>query len=222
MTGNDLVKLADFIKQTNLGDKNITIFDYDDRHPKEGCVIFCENEKSNLMCSLDWTGKEFKLYKYFSIADGYDEISYKEVVFKMTGQELIDLIHLHNLEGCFVVDYGYFETESDVDSGTKNQIYVQKTLSFATDLNISMANKEFYLKGFRSIPIIGTTGSQIIREIQENHLEKNYILKLNADDLENGDYLEFGASPNRVLWLHDDYLQDVVFIHAGELTYAEE
>lgn len=221
MTGNDLVKLADFIKQTNLGDKNITIFDYDDMHPKEGCVIFCENEESNLMCSLDWTGKEFKLYKYFSIADGYDEISYKEVVFKMTGQELIELIRLYNLEGCFVVDYGYSGMESD----SKKLGICTKTLAFATDCNtfvVEPNNAYTYLKDFKSIPIIGMTGSQIIASIHENQLEEHYILKLNAYDLENGDYLEFGASPNRVLWLHDDYLQDIVFIHAGELTYVAE
>lgn len=225
MTGNDLIKLADFIKQTNLGDKNITIFDYDDAHPKEGCVIFCENEESNLMCSLDWNGKNFKLYKYFSIDDGYDEISYKEVVFRMTGQELIDLIRLYNLEGCFVVDYGYSGMESNLVSDSEKLSLCMKTLAFAIDCNgfvIEPSNAYIYLKDFKSIPIIGITGYQIITLIQAYQLEKHYILKLNAYDLENGDYLEFGASPNRILWLHDDYLQDVVFIHAGELTYSEE
>lgn len=142
----------------------------------------------------------------------------------MTGQELIELIRLYDLEGRFVVDYGYSGMESDLTSGSEKLSLSTKTLSFATDCNtfvVELNNAYTHLKDFKSVPIIGMTGSQIIRLIQENQLEEHYILKLNAYDLENGDYLEFGASPNRILWLHDDYLQDVVFIHAGELTYCE-
>ena len=114
--------------------------------------------------------------------------------------------------------------ESNLTSGSEKLNLSTKTLAFATDCNtfvVEPNNAYTYLKDFKSIPIIGMTGSQIITSIQENQLEEHYILKLNAYDLENGDYLEFGASPDRILWLYDDYLQDVAFIHAGELTYCE-
>ena len=72
------------------------------------------------------------------------------------------------------------------------------------------------------------TGQDLIDYIYKYKLEDAEILRLDENNVIDGDFLKFSITdPSerpfvdyRVLWLHDDYYQDVIFIHAGELTYG--
>ena len=72
------------------------------------------------------------------------------------------------------------------------------------------------------------TGQELIDCIHKYHLEDAEILRLDENNGVDGDFLKFsmGDPPEyawpdyKVLWLHDDYYQDVIFNHAGELTYG--
>ena len=68
------------------------------------------------------------------------------------------------------------------------------------------------------------TGKELIDAIMKNHLEDCEVIPRDIFDPNNGDYLRFFCPDKdtdyRVLWLTDDYLQDVVYNHAGEVTYG--
>ena len=72
------------------------------------------------------------------------------------------------------------------------------------------------------------TGQELIDYIHKYNLEDAEILRLDENNGVDGDFLKFSITdplehPSvdyKVLWLHDDYYQDVIFNHAGELTYG--
>lgn len=74
------------------------------------------------------------------------------------------------------------------------------------------------------------TGQDLIDYIHKYNLENSEILRLNNENLEDGDFLKFAITDEKesqsidykILWLHDDYYQDVVFDHEGDLTYGVE
>lgn len=72
------------------------------------------------------------------------------------------------------------------------------------------------------------TGQELIDYIYKYGLEDAEILRFDEENLQDGDFLKFAILDNKesrsadykVLWLHDDYYQDVIFNHEGELTYG--
>ena len=68
------------------------------------------------------------------------------------------------------------------------------------------------------------TGKELIDVIVKNHLEDCEIIPRDIFDLNNGYYLRFYCPDKdtdyKVLWLTDDYFQDVKYAHAGEVTYG--
>lgn len=72
------------------------------------------------------------------------------------------------------------------------------------------------------------TGKDLINYIHKYNLEDSEILRLNDENLEDGDFLKFAITDKKelqgvdykILWLHDDYYQDVIFNHEGDLTYG--
>jgi len=69
------------------------------------------------------------------------------------------------------------------------------------------------------------TGRELIEAIIKNNLEDNEIIPYNLFNPNIGDYLRFETTKPgvdyEVLWLTDDYWQDVIAIHAGEKTYGK-
>ena len=69
------------------------------------------------------------------------------------------------------------------------------------------------------------TGRELIEKIKEHHLEDCEIIdvpvRINRED---GKCIVFKTGPNefKVLWITDDYFQDLVFILAGELTSVSD
>jgi len=69
------------------------------------------------------------------------------------------------------------------------------------------------------------TGQELINYIVKHNLEKETLIPHDMFDACDGEYLRFSCSDYdadyKVLWLTDDYLQDVIFNNAGDLTYGE-
>ena len=67
------------------------------------------------------------------------------------------------------------------------------------------------------------TGQELIDNIKKYHLEDCEILPSHGGI--DGDYICFeDEEPDRyykVLWITDDWFQDIIFNHAGDLTYGE-
>ena len=73
------------------------------------------------------------------------------------------------------------------------------------------------------------TGQELIDCIKKYHLEDSDILRQNPNS-QDGDYITFSipnpkpedVGYNKVLWITDNYYQDVIFCKEGELTYGIE
>jgi len=74
------------------------------------------------------------------------------------------------------------------------------------------------------------TGQDLIDYIHKYNLEDSEILRINDENLEDGDFLKFTIIDEKesqsvdykILWLHNDYYQKVIFNHEGDLTYGAD